>query len=193
MQKKIIKNSKKYTFIKLHLLKYQIYKQQSGFLFKTNLEQLNIKIKQALKIIYLYHISNKKILFIGFPHNKKITKQLNHTFVPKNILTKRFFDTQIQQNFTIFPKKQSKNLNSKFFRQIKLVVLNNVTIKDENTIKEINKQNIPLIVFGDQTFRQKPNLNYTISCSLLQKKIKSFCFFLIFSILRKPIKLYYIL
>ena len=43
--------------IKLHLLKYQMYKNY----FNTNLNDLTIELKQALKIIYLYNKKKKKL------------------------------------------------------------------------------------------------------------------------------------
>ena len=44
------------SLVKLHLLKYQIYKNS----FKTSLNNVNIELKQALKVIYLYNTKKKK-------------------------------------------------------------------------------------------------------------------------------------
>lgn len=179
MKKKLIYNNKKYLLTKFYLLKYQAYKQKKFYFFNINLEQLNIKIKQALKIIYLYHINNKKILFIGFPYSKKKIKNKNHLFVPKNFLTKRFIKTQK----SILLKKNFQKFTNNFYKNFNLIVFYNPVLKDQNLINELNKNNIPLILFGNLFTNSQ--ISYNILGSFIKTKIKSFCFFLIFSILKK--------
>lgn len=81
---------KNYKLFKYNLLKLQIY-SSIFFLNNTNfsnniLEQIEISIKQILKIVFEYHLYQFKILFIGFPIISKI-KQIklihltNHTFL----------------------------------------------------------------------------------------------------------------
>ena len=63
-------SSKKYKLIEYYLLKYQIYSSGKGSnkkFINFLLEQIEMYFKQSLKIIYEYHIKQKKILFIGFP------------------------------------------------------------------------------------------------------------------------------
>ena len=52
---KIKLKKKSRSLIKLHLLKYQIYKDN----LNINLNNVNIELKQALKIIYLYNKKKK--------------------------------------------------------------------------------------------------------------------------------------
>jgi len=97
-----IKSIKKYNLLKYNLLnsrsylglqKLSFYYLNSVYLtgFRNKLSIFNIKqtknfIKKSLLIIYKYHYSNKKILFVGFPNlkNKKYTllfSQTNHFYL----------------------------------------------------------------------------------------------------------------
>ena len=53
---KIKLKQKSKSLIKLHLLKYQVYKNY----FNTSFNNITIELKQALKIIYLYNKKKKK-------------------------------------------------------------------------------------------------------------------------------------
>ena len=80
-----------YKLFKYNLLKLQIYSNQP--LFTSNfsnsvLEQIEAYLKQVLKIIFEYHVSHFKILFIGFPLISKIRQVklvhfTNHNFIPE--------------------------------------------------------------------------------------------------------------
>jgi hypothetical protein len=94
MKIKNIKN-KNYKLFKYNLLKLQLYSNQPFFhqttAFSNNIiEQIEVYLKQMLKIIYKYHIHQFKILFIGFPVVSKI-KQMkfiyftNHNFISENL------------------------------------------------------------------------------------------------------------
>lgn len=82
--------NQRYKLFKYNLLKLQIYSKKPSFStvnFSNNIiEQLEAYLKQALKIIYKYHVHQLKILFIGFPIISKI-KQIklihftNHNFI----------------------------------------------------------------------------------------------------------------
>jgi ribosomal protein S2 len=79
------KNFKKNKLLKLNIIKTQLYKKISNHFL--NLNDIIFRFKQALQIIYKYHINNKKILFIGFPtkiENKfqSILKNTNHILIP---------------------------------------------------------------------------------------------------------------
>ena len=63
---------KKYKLLKLHLLKSQVYKNNrndNSFDEQVNksLEQTELHLKKALKVIYECHLNNFKILFVGLP------------------------------------------------------------------------------------------------------------------------------
>lgn len=84
-----VKN-KNYKLFKYNLLKLQIYSNRF-FLNETNfsntvLEQIEVSMKQILKIVFEHHLYQFKILFIGFPvvSTKKQIKLIhltNHDFI----------------------------------------------------------------------------------------------------------------
>jgi len=49
------------SLIKLHFLKHQMYKKKSyKYIRSAFVDNITIELKQALKIIYLYHTQKKK-------------------------------------------------------------------------------------------------------------------------------------
>lgn len=155
------------SLIKLHLLKYQIYKNN----LNTSFNNVSIELKQALKIIYLYNKKKKKILFIGFPFNTKLQNQLQHSFMSKIDLKKK-----LQTSNLVLSDTETKEPN--------LIVINATSKADTSVVRELKKFNIPLILFGtfDETLTFK---SYKVNIFLDKNYIKKFCWFLIFSILTK--------
>jgi len=173
---KIKSTKKSRSLIKLHILKYQIYKNYNKYFSNTNIENLTIEIKQALKIIYLYHVKNKKILFIGFPYNKILHNQLNHFFISKNFYLKKMLTGYSTSIF-----------NTKYlYKKPDLIVINYTSNNDLNILKTLKKTDVPLVLFGN--LNNSSVNDYSIQGSLKNKKIKKFYFFLIFSVLTKFIK-----
>ena len=172
---KIKINKKSRSLIKLHILKYQIYKNYNKYFFNENIENLTIEIKQALKIIYLYHVKNKKILFIGLPYNKQLSNQLNHFFISKKIYLKKMMSNSTYLFKTIHLPKTPD-----------LIVFNNTSDKDLTILNTLKKSNIPVVLF--KNLNKFSNDFYNVNGSLKNKKIKKFYFFLIFSVLTKYIK-----
>ena len=155
---KIKSKSKQISLINYNLLKYQTYNFKKTFKQKFKIVTTSIEIKRALNIIYFYNIKLKKIVFIGFPFNNKITNQLKHSFISKNMLLKNY------NNLTDYD----------------LIVFNKSIYNDEKIIKNLISYNLPLIVFGSDD-----NDYYNINGNFKSKTIKNFCFFLLFSILKK--------
>lgn len=159
-----MKTKKRYQAISLinsNLLKYQTYTKD--YLRKYEVENISSELKQALKIIYMYNKTNKKILFIGFPHNKFLFNQTKNTFMSKNLYKKLLtLDSQ------------------KVCRDYDLIVLSSFKTKDKIILKHLKSLDLPLILFGvfDTEF-------YSVKGFFENKKIKEFCLFLIFSVLVK--------
>ena len=63
---KIKRKIQKRSLIKLYLLKYQMYKNYSNELSSFCVKDLSVKLKQALKIIYLYATKKKKNFIYRF-------------------------------------------------------------------------------------------------------------------------------
>lgn len=77
-----------YKLLKLKLIKSKILKKKH-YVKAITLENIEFRIKKALYIIYLYHINNKRILFVGNPLkiNEELSDTLNktkHIFIPKS-------------------------------------------------------------------------------------------------------------
>jgi len=66
-----IKNIKN-KILKLKLIQTKIYDKKQ-YLNNIKIEDIEFRLKKILYIIYKYHISNKKILFIGNPLNLRNT------------------------------------------------------------------------------------------------------------------------
>lgn len=183
-------NIKKYTLTKLYLSKYQAYKNNlNDFVNSKTLDNLELNFKQILNLIHLYHLSNKRILFVGFPHIKKksILKYLKHNFLPKNLWVKGLFG-----NKACLLKKKTKTKNSlknAFSTQNNpdLIVFFNPQKEDSFILKELHKLGKPLICLGTRSNFNLSYATYSVSASFLNQKLKQFCSFLIYSILKSPI------
>ena len=80
-----------YKLFKYNLLKVQIYSKQfekknTSIISNYILEQIEVYLKQALKIIFDYHKRQLKIIFVGFPiisirKHKKLIHFTNHNFI----------------------------------------------------------------------------------------------------------------
>lgn len=151
--------------VNLHLLKYQLYKN----LINYDINQISIELKKSLKIIYLYQKKKKKIIFVGFPFNKILHNQLSNNFVSKPSFIKQL--------------QKTKNLS-----QFDLIVFYQASSKDYNLSKKLNNIGLPIIIFCNNN-NGFENKNYIVKNILKNKKIKSFVYFFIFSILIKNLKI----
>ena len=125
---------KKYPLFKLYLLKYN----KSNMFFNNKhfselFYTLEVELKYLLRLIFEYHISNKKILFIGL--NNKFTILKHNIFLPKALLG----------NDLLSSKTYSINLAN---NPPKLIVIFNSVSSDFNFIKSVVRLNIPIILFG---------------------------------------------
>ena len=96
-----VNNLTQRSFIKIHLLKNQIYAPFN--IYKIDLNNTILEIKKALKVIFVYNKHKKKILFLGFPFKKDVHNQINHSFKTKNY-HKNFFLTNehsLKKNFDL--------------------------------------------------------------------------------------------
>merc|ERR1712146_507136 len=98
----------------------------------TNLNQIVVDLKRILQIIFQYHQTNKRILFLGLPHKleSKVNQLTKHVAVPKdfniqgvisNYNSKSF---KTQKNFDkAWFKVYSKFLLPKLSKKLDLIVL----------------------------------------------------------------------
>jgi len=177
---------KKYTLMKLYLLKCQAYKTNIKFPIKKALNHLEQCLRQALTLIYSYHSNNKKILFIGFPYLKSKTvllKSSNHLFLPKKLWMNGSFSNNV-----LSIKESKSSTEKKVFstKKFDLVVFFNATFKDIGVLKELSSLNSPLIVFGGQIFSEFIGNIVFVPLACKTKNAKKLSSFLIYSVLKKP-------
>ena len=102
---------KKNKFFKLFLLKNRLYLNNNTTNVSFFIEQIILKIKQILKIIYKYHCCKKTILFIGSSNKliinyNKILRFTNHFY-----LSKTFWVNGLISNSKIINKHNNNILN----------------------------------------------------------------------------------
>jgi ribosomal protein S2 len=107
--KKIEHNN--YKLLKLKLIKSKILKKDH-LIKNLTIESIESRFKKALKIIYSYHINDKKILFVGnsININKEIVKLLRntrHIFIPKSAWIAGII-TNINPSFKFLLKKKCR-------------------------------------------------------------------------------------
>lgn len=194
----------KYKVLKLHLLKSRVYQIRStkNFLNESlnqNLEQSELHIKKALKIIYEYHSKNCKILFIGFPSsNIKLFSNLisntQHFFIPSNLWINGLLanQTSISQfllgsTFSQKSRLSLKNANSLLSIKTKpdLVVIFDQSIETD-TLKELYNLDIPITFFGSKSVLNE-QITYKIPGNFffINQKVKNIISFLLCSIMKK--------
>lgn len=167
MKKKSVKKNI-YSCLNLVLLKYQNIE---------NILNINVNLKHALKTISIFNKSNKKIWFIGFDsfiNLNKLNVNSNHLFLSSDFLMKGVIGNK-------------KYVKSKYynFKKPGLVVILGSDNKINITIKEISKLNIPIIMFGSiKNLSLKSCYIISVPFKNLETKLKNFCFFLIYSILK---------
>ena len=146
--------------LKLHLIKLKSYEpsiKKTSFndSVNVNLNQILADIKKALKIVFQYHQTKKRILFIGFPYKLelKINHLTNHVAVPFNFNLQGFISNSNSKflngtklSSRAWLKKNLKVLLPKLTRKPDLIVLFEHE-KDKSIMTESWNAKIPLIVF----------------------------------------------
>lgn len=194
--KKIINS---YKLLNLKLIQSRILKKNH---FKENItiENVVFRLKKILKIIYLYHINNKRILFVGNP--LEITKELvsilkntKHTFIPKS----GWIAGSIVTNNTIsFKLTFNKSVDSQISKKLQKLKKKNdlIVILDEKSdliaLNESYVNDIPIISLNSNLnpFNFKPSYKIPGNFILLKKKLKNnFFYSILLSTLKKANKI----
>jgi len=187
MKLKNFKDQNRYTLIKLHLLKHQIYKNNiSKISFYDSLNFLELNLKRILNLIHLYNSNNKKILFIGFPYpkNKRFFKRLGHLFLPKNFGVHK---KSINTNEYLFRIKQKLDLQkiNMTIKNYDLIVFFNPNLQHIEILQEFKKFQVPVVLIGDRKKLNTLFSSYSIFSFTLYKITKQLFFFLICASLQK--------
>jgi hypothetical protein len=183
---------KKYKLLRLYLYKYEAYKINKPVLFSYEniLDRLELSLKKVLLLIYNYHIFNKTILFIGLPYytDKNMVQVLdksNHIFLPKSV-----WDNGLLVNKGFLSKKYRNLVYFKRLLDLKdnphlIVVFTEEKLL--NLISEAKKLSIPIIYFGNLSI-DLDDILYKVEGNFSSNKMKNFCQFLFYSILKRSKK-----
>jgi ribosomal protein S2 len=192
------KNLKKSKFLKLNIIKTQLYKKINNHFL--NLNDVILRFKQSLQVIYKYHINNKKILFVGFPNNIEnqfqiLLKDTNHIMIPHSfwmngLITnpKKCLNYLLKDN-KLINKKLSKILfllNEK----VDLIILLNSNA-EKNILNESYVSKIPLIYLNNYLNIFDPRPSYKIPGNFkffIKNSRNNFFFSIIYSIFKKAHK-----
>ena len=197
-----VKN-RNFKLFKYNLLKLQIYSNKP-FLDTINLsnnvlEQIEAYLKQALKIIFEYHIWQFKILFIGFPVVSKMKQMKLVHFTNHDFITEKSWINGIFRNrFSILTylkliQSQSFSKSIKLLLTVKtkphLVVIFNQKI-EISMINEFYKAGIPILSFNWDFLKTFKIAYKTLgSFNFVERNIRLTFFFLFYSLLKKtPLK-----
>ena len=186
----------------LKLLKTKVYTKQKKINHNKN-KMVELHLKKAFSIIYKYHTTNKKILFIGTPVNKNqqfnhLLLNTNHIFIPEFI----WINGTISNSYYIFKHlfKQSKlnpmnkkksNYLFKLDNTYNLIVILNEKLNNI-VLKEALTKGIPIISLNcNDTLLNFHPATYQIlgNFDLINKKTRNNAFYNILkSILKKAKK-----
>lgn len=199
MKIKNVKNQN-YKLFKYNLLKLQIYSNKFS-VYNINfansiLEQIEIYIKQVLKIVFEYHLYQFRILFIGFPVISKIKQEklmylTNHDFVSEKSWISGIFRNRFSI-LTYLKLIQSQNFSKslQLLLTIKtkphLIVIFNPTM-ETSLINEFYKAGIPILSFNWE-FLNSSKILYQVLGKFNFNKMntKLTFFYLFYSLLKKP-------
>jgi hypothetical protein len=132
-----------YKLLKFNLIKSKILKK-NHFLKNIKLDDIETRLKKALYLIYLYHINNKIILFVGNPLNinkeiNNLLKSTKHIFIPKSAWIAGVITNQNSSFKSIF--KHNVNINKMSQILLKLKNKSNlVIIMDKDLDKKASEE-----------------------------------------------------
>jgi len=180
VKKTVLKHS---MLLKLKLIKTKMYLKQESY---TNLkiEDVECRLKKGLQVIFKFHASRKKIIFVGNLSSaeetavKKMLKNTIHVFVPEYLwLNGRILNSKVSS--ASFSKRSLVHETSRLKNNNYLTVVFNSSISDITI--ENYKSKTPTIVLSnhldifDVTFSYKILGNLTMG----NKKVKSHLFLIL--------------
>lgn len=183
----------KYSNLELQILKQ--FSKKKNFNRKVEIKLTEILLNKIASIIYFYHITNKTILFVGFPKNlTKILKTTKHISIPEFIWQSNMFNNNfISNNKKIKIPKNIFKLQTKLKKKVDLIVINNLDI-NMIAFKESYLARIPAITITKKIDISKVKSDYNITGSyhFFAEKEENSNFFYLFlkSVLMRAKKCY---
>jgi ribosomal protein S2 len=165
IKKKINRNK----LIKLKLIETKIY--ETNYKNSVKITDIATKLKKALHIIYKYHISNKKILFVGpsiklYNSLNKLFKTTKHLILPRSVWMNGILTNP--SSCSEYLQKNQQNISSKFSKT--LFQLNNkldlIVILDShyknNILNESYITKTPAILIGNFESKNESKTSYQV-------------------------------
>jgi len=144
---------KKFTNLSMHIQILKLSYKKNSFYSKFSLKFTEVFLNKIAQIIYRFHFSNKKMVFLGFPsHFFQILKKTKHIVIPERI----WYNNIFRDNNTLFLKIKKKKIPNNMLKQIlklkkktDLVILYNLS-NNTTAIKESYLARIPTITIYDK-------------------------------------------
>lgn len=192
MKIKKIKLNYKNKLTELQILKSRIYKKNDELKIDTN--KIQLYLKKVIRIIYEFHITNKRILFLNFPKKfeKKITgnlKKNQHMFINNDnflngIISNQKISLQQLNQLQKFIKSNSKTkIPIKKF--IDLIVIFNPGF-ELNSDKKLYVSQIPTITINESlnnNLNLKQNYKLIGNFKFIEKQINNNLFLSIIKVI----------
>lgn len=171
-------NNLKYKLIKLELIKSNITQNTA---VANRLKAAEVYLRKALKIIFLYHIRSKPILFVGIPKTtnniyKERFKKSCHLFLPhsywiRGLLTnKATVYRYIERHADVFTPERMKSYFS-LAKKPSLIVLFDAKTQKE-VLTEAVKLRIPVIALNSDMLHGN-GISYQLPISINNNDKKS--------------------
>ena len=173
-----LKKLTKLKYPNLELQIFKLYSKKKVFNSKTEIKQTEVLLNKIANVIYLYHVTGKTILFLGFPKDFiKILKTTKHILVPEFMWQDNMFNFTNNNKKTKIPKNIFK-LQMKLRKKVDLIVINNLNI-NKIAFKESYLARIPSITITKEIdiSRIKSNYNSTNSYNFFAEKEENINFF----------------
>ncbi len=190
-----IQKLKKSKYPNLELQIVKLYSKKKTFNPKIEIKLTEVLLNRIANILYLYHITGKTIVFLGFPTNfNKILEKTKHLLVPEFMWQNNMFNNNgklsNKNRKTKIPKNMFK-LKTKLRKKVDLIIINNIE-KNNIAFKESYLARIPVITLSEklEITKIKSSYNSTGSYNFFTEKKENKNFFVLFikSILLKAKK-----
>jgi hypothetical protein len=175
---KLIKS--KYSNLELQIVKQ--YSKKKNFNTKIEIKLTEVLLNKIANITYLYHVTGKTILFLGFPTNfNKILKSTKHLIVPEFMWQNNMFSNNISFSNNDKKARIPKNifkLKTKLKKKIDLIIINNVN-NNKMAFKESYLARIPAVTLTEKlnVTKIRSSYNSTGSYNFFAEKEENMNFF----------------
>ena len=180
-----LKKLKKSRYPNLELQIVKQYSKKKKFNPKTEIKLTEVLLNKIANVTYLYHVTGKTILFLGFPANfNKILKATKHLLVPEFMWQNNMFNNNISFSNNNKKAKMPKNifkLKTKLRKKVDLILINNAD-KNKIAFKESYLARIPAITLTEkqEITKIRSSYNSTGSYNFFSEKEGNMNFFYLF-------------